>query len=143
MKYLLDANVFVHLGNHSRGYEHIAEVIRSVGIEQCALSAITAYEVRYLLLRGPGRVKRENIERLEIAFRSVRRVLPISGDVAEAAAVLRARLQQSGRDIGIHDCLTGVHAIAAGLVCVTANRKHFDRIEGLVVEDWSSGNHSA
>lgn len=82
MKYLLDANVFVHLGNHSKGFEHIAERLRAEGIEQCALSAITAYEVRYLLLRGPGRVKRENIERLEIAFRSVRRVLPLSGAVA-------------------------------------------------------------
>lgn len=138
MKYLLDANVFVHLGNHSRGYEQIAATVRAVGIEQCALSAITAYEVRYLLLRGPGRVKRDNIERLEVAFKSVRRVLPITGDVAEAAAVLRDRLQQAGRDIGINDCLTAAHAIATGLVCVTANRKHFDRIDGLIIEDWSA-----
>lgn len=80
MKYLLDANVFVHLGNHRRGYEKIAE----------------------------------------------------------AAAVLRDRLQQAGRDIGINDCLTAAHAIATGLVCVTANRKHFDRIDGLIIEDWSA-----
>ncbi len=139
MKYLLDANVFVHLGNHSRGYENIAARLRNEGIEQCALSAITAYEVRYLLLRGPGRVKRENIERLEIAFRSVRRVLPLSGAVAESAAVLRDQLQRRGRDIGINDCLTAAHALEAGLVCVTANRKHFDRIDGLQVEDWSAG----
>ena len=138
MKFLLDANVFVHLGNHSCGFEQIAARLRTEGIEQCALSAITAYELRYLLLRGPGRVKKENIERLEVAFRSVRRVLPIDGAVAEAAAVLRDRLQQSGRDIGINDCLTAAHALSAGLVCVTANRKHFDRVAGLQVEDWTA-----
>lgn len=27
---------------------------------------------------------------------------------------------------------------SAGLICVTANRKHFDRITGLVVEGWPS-----
>ena len=138
MKFLLDANVFVHLGNHSCGFEQIAARLRTEGIEQCALSAITAYELRYLLLRGPGRVKKENIERLEVAFRSVRRVLPIDGAMAEAGAVLRDRLQQSGRDIGINDCLTAAHALSAGLVCVTANRRHFDRVAGLQVEDWTA-----
>ena len=61
MKFLLDANVFVHLGNHSRGYEQITARLCTEGIEQCALSAITAYELRYLLLRDPRRVKKENI----------------------------------------------------------------------------------
>lgn len=65
MKYLLDASVIVHLANRSRGHEHIADRLRMVGIERCALSAITAYELRYLIQRGPGRVKRENIERLD------------------------------------------------------------------------------
>lgn len=138
MKYLLDANVIAHLANHSRGHEHISERLRSAGIEQCALSAITAFELRYMILRGPGRVKNENIERLETAFKAVRRVLPVTGEVAEAAAALRDGLQSRGRDIGINDCLTAAHAIRAGLICVTANRKHFDRIAGLAVEDWSN-----
>ncbi len=138
MKHLLDANVFVHMGNRSRGHEHINERLRAVGIEQCALSAITAFELRYLLLRGPGRVKSENIERLAVAFASVRKVLPITGEVAEAAAVLRDRLQGEGRGIGINDCLTAAHAQISGLVCVTANRKHFDRVRGLSVDDWTA-----
>ena len=36
MKFLLDTNVFVHLGNQSRGWVGIAQRIRAVGIEQCA-----------------------------------------------------------------------------------------------------------
>ena len=61
MKFPLDANVFVHLGNHICGFEQIAARLHTEGIEQCALSAITAYELRYLLLRDPRRVKKENI----------------------------------------------------------------------------------
>ena len=140
MKYLLDANVIVHLANRSRGHERIARRLREGGIEQCAISAITAYEVRYLIQRGPGRVKRENIERLEVAFKAVRSVLPVTGAIAEAAAEMRDILQRAGRDIGTNDCLTAAHAIAAELVCVTANRRHFDRVAGLSVDDWSVGS---
>ena len=138
MKFLLDTNVFVHLGNQSRGWVGIAQRIRAVGIEQCAMSAMSAYELRYLLLRGPGRIKRENIERLSAAFASVRQVLPITGAVAEKAAILRVDLQAQGLDIGLPDCVIAAQALGAGLSCVTANRKHFDRINGLAVEDWSS-----
>ena len=60
------------------------------------MSAISAYELRYLLLRGPGRVKKENVQRLSAAFASVRNVLPVTGAVAPGLGQLRnlPRLQQ-------------------------------------------------
>lgn len=143
MRFLLDTNVFVHLGNQSRGWQQIANSIRAVGIEQCAMSAISAYELRYLLLRGPGRVKKENVQRLSAAFASVRNVLPVTGAVAEQAAGLRVGLQAQGVDIGLPDCLIAAHALVSGRVCVTANRQHFDRVAGLAIEDWSSVPHQA
>ena len=139
MRYLLDANVFVHLGNHSKGVAQIVNKMRSVGIAQCFVSSITVYEVRLMILRGPGRVKQENIERLKVALASVNKILPITAPVAEKAAELRSDLIGLGRDIGGNDCLTAAHAMVAGLTCVTANRKHFDRVPGLLVEDWSTG----
>ena len=54
------------------------------------------------------------------------------------AAALRDSRQREGRDIGINDCLTAAHAQTSGLVCVTANRKHFDRVRGLPIEDWTA-----
>lgn len=137
MKFLLDTNVLVHLTNKSRGFERINENLRLAGIEQCAISAMTAYELRYMILRGPGRVKKENIALLETGLASVRHVLPVTGAVAETAAALRVELQTKGRDIGLNDCVIAAQALHANLVCVTANRKHFDRVRSLGVADWT------
>ena len=120
MKFLLDTNVLVHLTNKSRGFERINDRLRDTGIEQCAISALTAYELRYMILRGPGRVRKENIELLKAGFASVRHVLPVTGAVAEAAAGLRVELQTKGRDIGLNDCLIAAHALQTNLACVTA-----------------------
>lgn len=140
MNFLLDTNVLVHVTNKSRGFENITENLRWTGIEQCAISALTAYELRYMILRGPGRVKKENIARLETFFAQFnpRRILPLTGAVAEAAAALRVELQTKGRDIGLNDCLIAAHALQTGITCVTANRKHFDRVRGLKVADWTA-----
>ena len=48
-----------------------------------------------------------------------------SRGIEHTAARLRAE--------GIEQC-----ALSAGLVCVTANRRHFDRVAGLQVEDWTA-----
>lgn len=141
MSFLLDSNVFVHLGNQSRGWENIQDQIRRHGVNICAMSAMTAFELRYLLQRGPGRVKKDNIARLEHAFRSFANVLPVTGAVAERAAVLRAELQSTGVDIGVADCIIAAQALDAGRICITANRKHFNRVPGLIVADWSSGDN--
>ena len=135
MRFLLDTNVVMHLANHARGHENILAHLRRVTAAQCALSAMSAYEVRYAIQRGPGRVKKENFERLEIAFRSVA-VLPVTGDIAEAAAIVRAELTGKGIGIGEHDSIIAAHALALGLTCVTDNEKHFSRVRGLALENW-------
>lgn len=50
---------------------------------------------------------------------------------------IRARLESEGRGIGPLDTLTATHAMALGAILVTHNTKEFQRVEGLVVEDWS------
>ena len=135
MRFLLDTNVVMHLANHAKGYENILANLRRVTAAQCALSAMSAYEVRYAIQRGPGRVKKENIERLEIAFQSMA-VLPVTGAIAEAAAIVRAELVGKGIGIGEHDSIIAAHAQALGLICVTDNEKHFSRVRGLALKNW-------
>ncbi len=49
---------------------------------------------------------------------------------------LLAELSQAGTPIGVEDSQIGATALVHGLVVVTFNRKHFERIPGLAVEDW-------
>ena len=49
-----------------------------------------------------------------------------------------ARVHPRGTPIGPLDVLMAGQARGRGLILVTANTREFQRIEGLVVEDWSS-----
>lgn len=58
-----------------------------------------------------------------------------AGDASEAG-VIRAALERSGTPIGAYDVLIAAQARRRGAVLVTANRREFDRVPGLLVTDW-------
>ncbi len=58
---------------------------------------------------------------------------------AEASGELAARLRQVGTPIGDLDILIAGQALARGWTVVTRNVKHFGRVEGLPIIDWSVG----
>ncbi|HCA6453739.1 TPA: VapC toxin family PIN domain ribonuclease, partial [Pseudomonas aeruginosa] len=49
---------------------------------------------------------------------------------------LRAELARLGKQIGPYDQMIAGHARSQGLIVVTNNRREFDRVPGLRVEDW-------
>lgn len=58
---------------------------------------------------------------------------------AEVAGELSARLRQAGTPIGDIDTLIAGQALARGWTVVTRNVRHFGRVEGLPLIDWSVG----
>lgn len=63
-------------------------------------------------------------------------VLPIS-PVIDLFAQEKARLARAGTIISDFDLLIGTTAVHHGLVMVTNNTRHFDRIIGIKLEDWT------
>jgi tRNA(fMet)-specific endonuclease VapC len=57
---------------------------------------------------------------------------------AECYGTLRASLEAAGTPLGELDTLIAAHALANGLVLVSAD-KAFARVAGLKLEDWSVG----
>ena len=49
---------------------------------------------------------------------------------------LRCNLEHKGQRIDQFDLLIGATAIHHGMTLVTSNLKHFERIEGLNIENW-------
>ncbi len=76
----------------------------------------------------------ENIRQVE-AFVTEMNVIPFSETIGTFAQE-RARLWKAGKKIEDFDLLIGCAAKARGLTVVTHNRKHFEHIEGLLIEDW-------
>lgn len=63
-------------------------------------------------------------------------ILPFDEEAAEEYGEIRANLQKKGLLIGTMDILIGAHAKAIGAVLVTNNKKDFERINGLRIDDW-------
>jgi len=75
------------------------------------------------------RIEREILARLEI--------LGLGTDEALRAGDLLAHLSTTGQPIDVEDVLIGATAVVRGLTVVTNNVRHFRRIPGLPVEDWT------
>ena len=54
----------------------------------------------------------------------------------DATTDIKAALRLAGTPIGPNDTAIAGHAIAAGAILVTNNVRAFERVPGLVLEDW-------
>ena len=63
-------------------------------------------------------------------------MLPFSAQAAAHYGQIRAELERTGRPAGAHDMLIGAHARSGAMTLVTNNRREFDRMPGLSVENW-------
>ena len=89
-------------------------------------------------LRGVRGRKSANPERnLSVVegFAARLNVLHYDELAASHTGQLRAELARSGTPIGPHDQLIAGHARSRGLIIVTNNRREFERVPGLRVED--------
>ena len=102
------------------------------------LSILTYYEV------VSGLRFRDARKQLDAFHRFVARntVLPITERSAALAAEHYAQLRQRGTPVDDIDLLIAGIALEHGLVVVTRNRRHFERIDGLTVADWSQAETS-
>jgi len=61
--------------------------------------------------------------------------LPFDDEAARAAAAARRELEAAGRTIGMADYLIAGIALSRSLPLLTRNRKHFERVPGLLLVD--------
>jgi tRNA(fMet)-specific endonuclease VapC len=99
---------------------------------QLSFSEITRYEI----LRGLKAKGAEKQERAFVRLCDRCAILPVTGEVAFAAAETYADLAARGQLIGDADILIAATALVRGLGVATNNEDHFARIRGLSVENW-------
>lgn len=58
-------------------------------------------------------------------------------DAAYVYAQVRSEMESAGKLIGNLDILIAAHALAAELILVTNNERHFKRVPGLRLENWA------
>ena len=94
--------------------------------------------VDYEVLRG---FYHTPIPRKETVYNSIRLncpVIEVNADIRDRAAKIWAKLRKNGFTVGDADILIAAFCIVNGYTLVTNNIKHFEHIEGLVIEDWTT-----
>ena len=98
-----------------------------------AVSAITRAELMFgLEKRGNPRA----LARLVQGFMARVAVMPWEVTAADRYAKLRSQLERSGTPIGQFDTMIAAHALALDAVLVTNNRRHFQQVKTLLLENW-------
>ena len=135
MTYLLDTNVCIALinGTSSKVRARFIQAIHSKS--SVATSSIAAHELWYGVAKS-GRVA-QNANRLTTFLNSDVAVVDYSMQDAQAAGEIRAELERQGQRIGDYDTLIAGQAFRRNLILVTANTREFERVRGLIVEDWT------
>ena len=129
-KYLLDTDIAIF---YLRGKYDINRKLKEIsGYDNCFISEITLAELKY---------GAELSERIDENLRSVNEfagkvgVLPIFNSL-DLYAKEKARLRKTGSIIDDFDLLIGCSAIKNGLILVTNNENHFERMENIKMENW-------
>ena len=130
MRYLLDTNACIALLNNSS--PPLLSRMRRHNPEEIGLPAPVAYELFY----GAHKSRHAN-RNLELLDRIGFEVVPFDASDARMAGLIRSQLELIGRPIGPYDLLIAGQARARNMILVTANRREFQRVQGLECEDWS------
>ncbi len=134
MKYLVDTNILGYFVRNS-SVTLQKRMLTALKKQEIAISAITRAETRFALaLLQPDDKRRRTIDLLLNELP----VLPWTLEAADRYGEIAAHLQQTWQPIGHMDTQIAAHALALGLPLVTHNMRHFKRVPGLKLEDWTA-----
>ena len=130
LRFMLDTNICIYvIKNKPAG---IRERFERQAEELC-ISTITLGE----LLFGAEKSARPDQNRVGVEeFVGRLEIRPFTASAAAHYGQIRADLGRRGLVAGGHDMLIGGHARSEGLVVVTNNRREFERMSGLLLENW-------
>jgi tRNA(fMet)-specific endonuclease VapC len=99
-------------------------------------SAVVLHELWFGIDRLPPSRRRTDLERFLREFMSGVPVLSYGQRAARWHATERARLARGGHSVPFADGQIAATASVNEAILVTANRKHFELLEGLRLESW-------
>ena len=129
-RYLLDTNIVIYVIKR-RPMEVMGVFNQNAG--RMAISAITLSEL-YHGAEKSAKVA-QNLAVVE-EFASLLEVLPYAAKASQHYGAIRSELEKAGRPIGVNDLHIAAHARSEGLTLVTNNLSEFERVPGLLLDNW-------
>jgi tRNA(fMet)-specific endonuclease VapC len=131
-QFLLDTNICIYIAKARP--PHLLDRFNTIAVGDAAMSVVTFGELEF----GARKSQQAKVSLAVLAqLRSIIPALPLDVAVGQEYGRIRSELETIGRPIGNNDLWIAAHASALKAILVTNNRREFDRVKGLKVEDWS------
>ena len=131
MSYLIDTNIIIYsIKGNSTVHNNF---IKNEKIPK-AISVITYGELLF------GAKKSQNVEKNSAVVYRIKELFPIidiDKAIIETFSELKANSQKTGSIIDDFDLLIASTALTMNSILVTNNEKHFNKIKGLEIENWT------
>lgn len=118
-----------------RASQRLTERLHAVPASDRFTSSVTLGELYYGAFRlgpqGAGLLRRIEALPFELG-----QVLPFDTEAAHRYGVTKSELERRGTPLHEADLRIAAVALTHGLVVVTGNVRHFERVPGLTIENW-------
>lgn len=132
--HLLDTSVLIDL---LRQKGEVADFIAKHPQDTFITSCICQMEIFLGLILGKPELLKSKKEQAEKLFSSLYEVKSFDSEQAEIASQIKAKLMEKGELIDDLDILIAASVLSSRATILTKNIKHFSRVPGLLVHDFS------
>ena len=130
LRYLLDTNICIDV------IKRRPELVLDRFNENAAHLAISSITLAELLHGAEKSSQPQRTFAVVEDFCSRLDVLDYGANVAQHYGQIRASLEQRSIPIGVNDLHIAAHARSEGLTLVSNNLREFERVDGLLYENW-------
>jgi tRNA(fMet)-specific endonuclease VapC len=129
--YLLDTDIVIY---NLKGHPAVKKNLERNLYAVLKISIVTLMELYYGAYKSHKVTS--NLGKIKSIEEAVE-IIPIGRESAEVFAMLKASLEKDSTPLDDFDLILAACALANDLVLVTNNVKHFERIEGLRLTNWT------
>ena len=132
MKYYLDTNTIIYFLKGT--FPELSEHFKKTPRQSIVIPSVVKAELEFGIHKSVRPAESaDRIHRFINAFETA----PFSDEAAVEYGKIRFALEKAGTPMGPNDLLIASIVKAEDGVLVTHNRKEFERVEGLLLEDWT------
>lgn len=129
--FLLDTDIIIY---NLKGNANVQEQLRRNRDAPFSISVITLMELYY----GAHKSQKVSANLAKVkALEQAIEVLPLGPEITESFGHIKAQLESVGRRVDDFDLIIAATALTRNLTLVTNNTKHFERIQGLKLANWT------
>ena len=132
MRYLLDTNICIYIIKQKP--IDVLKRFETISPLDIGISSITVAELEYGVQKSL--FPHQNQDALN-KFLSPIMIYDFDYNASKVYGIVRSKLEKSGNTIGSLDMLIAAHALSLNCTLVTNNEREFNRVENLIIENWT------